>query len=226
MKKYCILFIVLALCVMNGACLTSAVDYTIKDTLPSFTEKIRQFYITSNQRQLIVLGDKHHFIFPLDSTLSEILTWSGRKNLQAQNLSFVISRGGKIKGHYSISVKDVATLTPSDLSFLQAHQFTCNTITHNDPTRRWCQNDSKLINGTVYDAAHFKAPSTLGFNQTYQVNISYDYGSAGQAIAKFIATPLAVAGDVVGFGTLGLGYLVLIPISSLFGLQQPPLDLH
>lgn len=121
MKKSLILLFTIFLCVMNGACLTSALYSSNK---PPLNETITGFLVTADQKQLIFVGQHYHYIFPLPDDLKNILAWSGRGQLEASNLHFTISRGNVINGSYRLELADQVAVSNDDLSFLLAHGFT------------------------------------------------------------------------------------------------------
>jgi len=211
----------LVMCVMSGACATyelykKPVKTSVPLNKPSFNEDVSSFLITNDQQQLVIIGKEHHYIFPLYNDLREILRWNGRSKIVATNLHFVISKGNKINGYYSLITRDRSKLTNADKAFLDDHNFKVSSSED-------LIFSGQLTNGTVYSAGKFKMPAGQSFNQPYSVYISYDYATAGAVAGTYAAnagavaerallTPLAIAAD----GAVVVGAVVASPIILLF----------
>jgi len=163
------------------------------------TEKINSFLITQDKSTLVVAGEEHHFIFPLNEPLKSVLQWSGRTKLNPTFDKFTVNAGQGVSGRLSA---DVGKLTVEEHQFLTQRGFSQqgNTLAY-----------SANIQGTRYLAGNVKVPQTAFFRQPYELTVVAPDGVADTA-AKIALTPLTLAADGV---TAVLGGLVLAPFFGL-----------
>jgi hypothetical protein len=224
MKRPLMILFSLFACVMSGACLTTELySKPIKhaNSQVSFNEDVKSFLITNDQRQLVIIGQKNHYIFPLNHDLREILMWNGRSKVMATGLNFVISKNNKINGSYHLKPREMATLTEADQTFMAEHGFKVAA----NANKEWVYT-GRLSDGTVYDAGQFKMPAGQSFNEPYHLKISYDYDrdyayARGYA-ERALLTPVAVAAD----GLIVVGAVVASPIILLFLTFGGGLNVH
>jgi len=120
LQKTLTLFGALILCVMSGACLTAGLYQGKKAPLQ---EQITGFLINPAQQQIVFVGQKHHYIFPLPDDLKQVLMWPGHRMFNTRELDFVISRGNHINGSFSLMVDEGTQLSIEDQQFLLSHGF-------------------------------------------------------------------------------------------------------
>jgi len=205
MKRSLHLIITVFLAIIASGCLTSEL-YKIKKE--SFNEKLTGFLITQDQKQVVLVGQHYHYIFPMDNDLKSILQWSNRSKLRASHLSFVMSKNNIINGTYLL--KNETTLSNDDKALLLANHFKVR----NNGEYYYV---GKLSQGTVYESGNFKLPETQSFKKPYYLNISYDYATTGQTLTKILVTPLAVAGD--GIDTV-VGAIIAAPLGIVFANRE------
>lgn len=201
MKRSLHLLIVTFLCILASGCLTSEL-YELKKE--SFNEELRGFLITQDQKQVILIGQRYHYIFPMDNDLKNILAWPNRSKLRATRLSFVISKNNVINGTYLL--KNESLLSNDDQALLLANHFKVR----NNGEYYFV---GKLSQGAVYESGNFKLPEEQSFKRPYYLNISYDYATTGQTLTKILVTPLAVAAD--GIDTV-VGTIIAVPLGVAF----------
>ena len=201
MKRSLHLLIITFLCILASGCLTSEL-YKLKKE--SFNEELRGFLITQDQKQVILIGQRYHYIFPMDNDLKNILAWPNRSKLRATRLSFVISKNNVINGTYLL--KNENALSDDDKSLLLANDFKVRS-----------NGDyyfvGRLSQGTVYEPGKFQLPEVQSFKRPYYLNITYDYATSGQTLTKVLVTPLAVAAD--GIDTV-IGAIIAVPLGIAF----------
>ena len=165
------------------------------------TEKINSFLITQDKSTLVVAGEEHHFIFPLNEPLKSVLQWNGRTKLNPTFNQFTVNAGQGVSGSYTLSA-DVGKLTVAEHQFLTQRGFSQqgNTLTYN-----------ANIQGTRYLAGSVKVPQTAFFRQPYELTVVAPDGVVDTA-AKIALTPLTLAADGV---TAVLGGIVLAPFFGL-----------
>ncbi|MDE2420286.1 MAG: hypothetical protein KGO49_03770 [Gammaproteobacteria bacterium] len=195
------------LSIIVGGCLTSEL-YQLKKE--SFNEKLSGFLITQDQKQVVLVGQRYHYIFPMDNTIKNTLQWSNRTKLRATNLHFVISKNNVINGTFLLKSETNAVLSDSDKIFLLANDFKIRS----DGIYYFA---GKLSQGTVYESGNFRLPEAQSFKKPYYLNISYDYATTGQTLTKILMTPLAVAGD--GIDTV-VGAIIAAPLGIAFTTRE------
>lgn len=165
------------------------------------TEKIKSFLITQDKATLVVAGEEHHFIFPLNEPLKSVLQWRGRAKLTPTFGEFTVNAGQSVSGNYTLQA-DLGQLTVDEQQFLTQHGFSQqgNTLAY-----------SASIQGTCYLAGSVRVPQTAFFRQPYELTVIAPDGVADTA-AKIALTPLTLAADGV---TAVLGGIVLAPFFGL-----------
>ncbi|WGZ92535.1 MAG: hypothetical protein QJT81_11680 [Candidatus Thiothrix putei] len=196
--RHLLRYILIALLsVASFGCATNAL-HSSKNTS---TEKINSFLITPDKATLVVAGEQHHFIFPLNEPLRSVLQWNGRTKLTPTFGKFTVNAGQSVSGSYTLQA-DVGKLTVDEHQFLTQRGFSQqgNTLAY-----------SANIQGTRYLAGSVKVPQTAFFRQPYELTIVAPDGVADTA-AKIALTPLTLAADGV---TAVLGGIVLAPFFGL-----------
>jgi hypothetical protein len=165
------------------------------------TEKIKSFLITQDKTTLVVAGEQHHFIFPLNEPLKSVLQWSGRTKLNPTFGEFTVNAGQGVSGSYTLQA-DAGKLTVDEHRFLTQRGFSQqgNTLAYN-----------ASIQGTRYLAGNVRVPQTAFFRQPYDLTVIAPDGVVDTA-AKIALTPLTLAADGV---TMVLGGIVLAPFFGL-----------
>ena len=189
--------LVVLLCLAQVGCATQALH---RQTTTEGSEEIKSFLITQDGQKLIIAGEEHHFIFPLEQPLKSLLTWQGRAKLTPSFDDFNIEEGQKIHGYYTLQAK-IAQLTDSEQTFLRQHSFKPNNT--GDQLEY-----SSSIDGTRYLAGHVKVPQTAYFQHPYTIKITEPEGPEAK-IGKIALTPITLAVDGV---TAVLGGVVLMPL--------------
>ncbi|WP_028489990.1 hypothetical protein [Thiothrix lacustris] len=186
---------------MLGIASVGCATHALHATKNTSTEKINSFLITPDKATLVVAGEQHHFIFPLNEPLKSVLQWPGRTKLKPTFGKFTVNAGQGVSGSYTLQV-DVGTLTVDEHQFLTQRGFSQqgNMMAY-----------SAAIQGTRYLAGNVRVPQTAFFRQPYELTIIAPDGVADTA-AKIALTPLTLAADGV---TAVLGGIVLAPFFGL-----------
>lgn len=96
----------------------------IESNKPLMGEKVSHFMMTEDGNTLVVLGNNHHFSFPINDNVGDILKWESRKRLTASFYDAESVDGVNVKVKYRLmAFKD---RTPEEISFLKAHHFNYN----------------------------------------------------------------------------------------------------
>lgn len=185
--------IALLLCLAQLGCVTS---YWMRDKYSKDT--IRSFTVTGDGSELVVLGDKYHYFFPSSSALLKLLTWEGRKMLQADlGYSFSADRD-KVTGTLNLSAK-TASLDDAQRAFLLQAGFMELQYPDRVLQKRFD------LEGRRYSSAGVHVPDDIAFARPYEVRIR-EVTPPGKYAAKLLATPVTVAADgaliVGGFAVL------------------------
>lgn len=188
-RSLTIVFITLLSVLTQTACMTASL-HSPKHT----TETVRGFYISVDERSLVAVGDKHHYVFPLESSLKKVLAWDGRPKVQAAFGQFTLLGDGKVAGTYTLKVRASDTGSAEqqylrDAGFSQEKQVF-------------------LLDGTLQGQSYpaKKIGEATSFNRPHTVLLVGE--PAVPAAARLALTPVAVA--VAADGVLLIGGVPLL----------------
>lgn len=222
-KRPLILLLCLILLVMGGLCTKIVLNSSHKTYgVTPTVESVSSFLITQDQQQLVVVGQQHHYIVPLDDVLKSILFWSGRSKIQISNLNVKVGKNNIITGCYTLHQRDDTVFTPAEIEYFQMKM-------HSIPKFEICSNyqgeeikvqneqfakkiiySGGLKGGKVYEVGQLKMPKGQYFNEPYKLRVDYDY--LDDYIPEVLNTPLTVAVD----GGVAIGAIKANPIDLLF----------
>lgn len=184
-----IAFITLLSVLTQTACMTKSL-HSPKYT----TETVRGFYISADERSLVAIGDKQHYVFPLESNLKKVLAWDGRPKVQAAFGQFTLLGDGKVAGTYTLKVR-VSDIGSAEQQYLKDAGFS--------QERQMFFSDGTL-QGQSYPAK--KLGEATSFNRPYTVLLVGE--PSIPAAARLALTPVAVAAD----GALLIGGVPLLAL--------------
>lgn len=92
--------LLLLVILVQAGCLTATLDRDFKYT----QESLRGFYFSSDEKTLAVIGEKYHYLFPLDASIKQVLNWDERAKVKANFSQFILLRNSKVAGTYTIRV--------------------------------------------------------------------------------------------------------------------------
>ncbi len=205
MNKLLILFCALCFLIFGGACFTPELYKHPAEDSRTFVEEINSFLITQDGKNLIVVGQQHHYIFTPSDTLKFILTAPEKKYVKASFNTFSISSDQSVYGSYTLTVDAKQGLPAETGKLLIAKGFT------NNPTQKNLTYHGS-VQGTRYLADKFQLPATLQLNQKYTINMRESYTSASATMERILLTPLAIAAD----GLLILGGIPVLIFAGIF----------
>lgn len=173
--------------------LTQAACMTASLHSPKHTrETVRGFYTSADERSLVAVGGKHHYVFPLESSLKKVLAWDGRPKVQAVFGQFTLLGDGKVAGTYTLRVK-ASDAGGAEQQYLRDAGFS--------------QGKQVLfLEGTLQGQSYpaREIGETTGFNRPHTVLLVGE--SSVPAAVRLALTPIAVAAD----GALLIGGVPLL----------------
>lgn len=165
-------------------------------------ETITSFLITKDNENLIVIGEKHHYIFSVSDNLKKIFSSDKRKHLIPYFYYFKVDEKNNITGEYTLlSTTDKL----QDNLWLKKAGFKKYTNNKNDNRYKY----SGIIKGTRY-LAKGNIPKRYKFNKPYTIEIEEPSTAIGN-IGKILATPLTIAAD----GTIIVYALSVVLVGGL-----------
>ena len=205
MNKILVLFAALSFLIFTGACFTPAL-HSGKPT-KSYQEKVETFLMSEDKEQLIVIGEKYHYIFPTNDVLKFITQWPDKKQqVKASFSTFRVQLDQSLAGSYTLFIRDSRKLSPEAKQLLISKGFFDNKSSN---TLRYHGG----LAGKRYLANEVRVPETLKLNKQYTIQIiENDTVSAGEVAKRIALTPLAVAAD----GLLILGGAPLLLFVLIF----------
>ncbi|HDR9483403.1 TPA: 5-formyltetrahydrofolate cyclo-ligase [Burkholderia aenigmatica] len=165
-----------------------------------YDETLSTFLITADGKQLVVLGQKYHYIFEMPPGLATVLTAPYRPKIHTAFNDFE-THGDAITGRYTMRLDYPDAPTGSDVreraladGFKKDHGYLTSEGTISG--KRYLPNDV--------------TPSSVpqAFNRPYHVTVTDKLTAVGHG-AKLALSPIAMAAD----GALGLLGLALFPIA-------------
>ncbi|AYQ38499.1 5-formyltetrahydrofolate cyclo-ligase [Burkholderia aenigmatica] len=166
----------------------------------TYDETLSTFLITADGKQLVVLGQKYHYIFEMPPGLATVLTAPYRPKIHTAFNGFE-THGDTITGRYAMRLDYSDAPTGSDVreraladGFKQESGYLASKGTISG--KRYLPNDV--------------TPSSVpqAFNRPYHVTVTDKLTAVGHG-AKLALSPIAMAAD----GALGLLGLALFPIA-------------
>jgi len=159
-----------------------------------YEETALSFLVTEDGSKVVVVGEKHHYIFhDITPSLKQILTGPLRKVVAASLSNFYVRRDNVVTGDYTISL--VPEASDEDRRRAIDAGFVTPELTL-----------SGHLEGTRYSAEGFPPlAKTQEFTRPYVVSIR-EQDSSSRLAGKILLTPITVAAD----GILILGGVALI----------------
>lgn len=154
-------------------------------------DKVSGFYVSADNKMMVVIGEKYHYTFPLDSSLKGVLGWAGRSKIDARFTQFEQLSNERVSGSYTLLVED-KLLDDGEKIYLNEIGFT---------QEKSVFRLSKTMTGNYYLAGDAKYSSA--FNRQYDIQLIRD-PSIPKPI-RIALTPVTVASD----GVLWIGGAVL-----------------
>jgi hypothetical protein len=187
----------LILCLSFTGCLTSRVLGP-----KPYTETISAFMISADGKQLAIIGQKYHYLFPAPMQLVATLQSTIRPAVTAKIDTFTVSDTDGVRGSYTLDIGPTASAQIRE----QAQSLGFHPLGD-----RLSQGGH--LEGRRYSAVGFPmsaAPQT--FNHPYEVTLLEDQ-TTQEKDAKVLLTPLTIAADgVIAVGTLAF-VIVTLPIA-------------
>ena len=141
---------------MLTSCATKYTD------IPSYTETISSFLITKKSNKLVIIGEKYHYIFNIDTKLKKLLLSKNRKKLSTAFNSFRVDLNNTITGNYNIFIS-------SDKVDDKNHAKLLNEVGFKKDTSQKNHFLVGSIKGKRYIAK--KIPAQYKFNKRYKIYI-------------------------------------------------------
>lgn len=150
----------------------------------TYTEKVTSFLVSEDSRQLIVVSEKHHYIFAIDDELGHFLTSSARtKYADKLRPSFqsahVYAETNDVQIRFSIWYEDKGRKLPDELRELGFEHTSM----------------SKSLKGKRYQAKE-SLPDKYKFNNEYEIYVTEKLSSRDKAM-RVPLTPLTLTGDAI-----------------------------
>ncbi len=171
-----------------------------------YTETFSAMYITQDQKQIVILGPRYHYIFQAPAELVRLVQSELHADLRASFDDFEVAADQTITGRYDLSLSlGKASLTPEKEALAQALGMA--------PRVRGEWTTKGTLKGQRYAAgdAHRGSEAMTPLNRSYSVSIR-EQPTAGEAMAKIALTPVTVAVD----GALMIAAVVLLPFALVF----------
>lgn len=176
-----------------------------------YEETFKDFLVTKDGDQIIILGAKYHYIFQDSSNLlSKLLAWNGRSKLRLKINNLKIQESEQISGWITVSNEDNDNLTTSlkqsEKEFLKKLGFKEN--------KNFIFAKSIFLKGKRYltkKGVNYNISSPSRFNKEYKTNIEVTNGFNDNA-KKIALTPIFITADGVGIVAGTAMAIAVIPL--------------
>lgn len=162
-------------------------------------EAMVSFLASKDGRKLVIVGEKHHYVFDGDPSVASILRWDGRTRISPALVGeFKVERNQNFEGQYVLLAFD-ADLSADDQAFLTQTGFAKTEVKYGDrtgPALRYFG----TVRGKRYEAGVLKEGEGVDFSRTRYLNYVEQETASGPA-DKAAPTPVGRAAD----GSLVLG---------------------
>ena len=118
MCKSFVVKILLLSCMTLQSCVTT--DLMWADS--TYSESIENFLISSDGEQLVIIGEKYHYIFPTEKKLTSILLSNEKKNIEPVFYNYRVQPDGIITGAYTLRYV-YKNKTPENNKWLEQNGF-------------------------------------------------------------------------------------------------------
>ena len=181
--------------------LSSCATHSLWNSSNRYSERVKGFLITESGDKMVVIGDKYHYVFPVNTELKNIMKSKNRKLIKPRFTNFKVDKNNKITGKFHLHF--YATFE-DDSEWLEELGFSIRRVTNQGNTSYVYRG---TLNGKRYNA-NKKINTRESFRRSYRLSIAEPEGGA-DTIKKILATPVTLTVD----GLLLVGGAVL---SSMF----------
>jgi len=195
-NKILINFLLFASLLFSTSCITKAIWGD-----KSYDERVEQFYVGSDGRYVVLVGEKYHYIFTDDSGLFKtvlMLRQKGILTLDTKKSHLKLDGNNNINGNFVIS-GPYSILPQDDIRILRGLGFSGD------------KNDEVSIkiklSGRRY-AAKYIGQNFAATSVAYTIPIYYNDSGVIKDVGKAAITPVAVTLDAV----LLIGKIVIYPL--------------
>jgi len=181
--------------------LSSCATHSLWNSSNRYSERVKGFLITKSGDKMVVIGDKYHYVFPVNLELKNIMISKKRKLIKPRFTNFKVDENNKISGNFHLHFY---AKFEDDSEWLEDLGFSIRRVTKHG-------NTSYVYRGKL-DGKRYKADKKVNikesFRRSYRLSIAEPEGGA-ETIKKVLATPVTLTVD----GLLLIGGAVL---SSMF----------
>ncbi|MEJ6007323.1 hypothetical protein WG899_17370 [Paucibacter sp. AS339] len=165
----------------------------------SYTEQVSSLLISQDQTQIVVLGERYHYLFQATTDLVRLNDFPLKPRISAKITPFHVALDGQTRGSYSLQLP--ADLNPDEAQQAQAFGF------KPQADGSWTLDNQlsgkRYVVGNTFRAAR----SQTKLSHSYAVSVEAEETSGQQAVDGLV-TPVTVASD----GVLLIYFVALAPL--------------
>lgn len=187
-----------------GGCVTHDLHEASKrQEIDYYSETVKQVLITQDEKSIVIIGAKHHYIVDAPETLVQAIRSGFHKHLRARFGTFDVDHQANLSG--SLVLMLGADATQQECEEADSLGFKVPEKPDADVQRR----RGYRLEGKRYLAGDFQLPSQAKpLNQSYDVTVRETKSTGGKAVLAALLTPVTLAAD----GALILLGIPLIPV--------------
>lgn len=171
------------------------------------TETVDQLYITGDKKNFVILGEKYHYIVPVDPELGKAITSDLHPRMQAEFEPIYVDDNQQINGTLLLRISDIDKLDHSQVSEAKALGFYLRSSENTMVS--YFSFTGHRYNTTIDLTA--QRPTKLNKTYTLEVHVHHQKNK----VVQVLMTPITVAAD-------GVSMIISIPlIPFVFAAAAP-----
>lgn len=179
-------------------------------TSHKYVEHISHVLRTEDGSKIVIVGDKYHYVFINQHSLSELIKWEQKNILEFKfNEHFKLSPQNKLTGNYIVTCK-CNNATHEQINWLRSKGFNQSS----DKQFAYYREDS--ISGTLYLSNNTDLSKYEKINKKYEVTVESRH--AFDTLAKIAFTPVALVIDVGNAVIYGSALVIATPFIAFDNL--------
>ena len=165
-------------------------------------DNISSFYVSSDLKKLIIVGDEYHYLFDAPESLTQSLTSPIHDLLKAEIPSVHLRDNGEVYADYKLFLDK-----EDGKKFIEK----AKQLNYKDNNKGSLVLQGSLEGKRYTPTEQFKSANIQSLNRTYQIELIRDY-NAGELAGNLALSPITIAND-------GVLLLFLTPVIAVLGVS-------
>ena len=172
-----------------------------------YEERITHILRTEDGTKIVVIGEKYHYVFLNQHSLSELLAWDGIGMLEFKfNENFHINQNSEVTGDYSV-ICNCRSANLDQINWLESNGF------HQDKKMKSIFFNKYTVTGAIYLSNNTDLSKYKKVKNDYKIIVESRYPF--DTLAKIAFTPVAIYIDVSQAVIYGSALVIASPFYVL-----------